>query len=141
MEEQEGELLEKVVQAVLKNVAIPLDVAKHPASLVEKLQDFEGTMRLHNDEHVEVKVVGIVGFGGVGKTTLAKAFFNRKRSDYHESSFLVDVRETSTRKSVSYLQRKLIEDLKHTKNIKIESPDQCIGILKRHLSHCQALVI
>lgn len=40
MEEHEEELLEKVVQAVLKNVAMPLDVAKYPTGLAEKLQDF-----------------------------------------------------------------------------------------------------
>ena len=90
---------------------------------------------------MKVKVVGIVGLGEVGKITLAKALFNCKRSDYHESSFLFEVRETSNRKSVSYLQRKLIEDLKHTNVIKIDSPDQRIGIVKQHLSHCHALII
>ena len=44
MEEHEEELLKKVMQAMLTNVAMPLDVAKYPASLVEKLQDFEGTL-------------------------------------------------------------------------------------------------
>lgn len=60
------------MQAVLKNVAMPLDVEKYPTGLAENLQYFEGTLRLHHDKHVEVKVVGIVGISGIRKMTLAK---------------------------------------------------------------------
>lgn len=41
---------------------------------------------------VEAKVVGIVNVSGVGKTTLAKEFFNRNISSYDAASLLCDVR-------------------------------------------------
>jgi len=94
------------VQSVLKRVSkTSLFVAKYPTGLENKLQDFENTVlsQQGQEQNVLAMVVGIVGGGGIGKTTLAKEFFNRRSSCYNGSSFLFDVRETATRMSLMYL--------------------------------------
>eukprot|EP00253_Pinus_taeda_P036398 PITA_36398 len=144
----EEDLLDKIVQSVFKNLPkTPLYLAKYPTGLQEKLQEFEEIVLSQFEERKgskvmgkEAKVVGIIGAGGVGKTTLAKHFFNCKRSNYNESSILFDMREEIAINSLIYLQSKLIKDLRHT-DVEIESHDQGIEKLKKLLSSCNALIV
>ncbi|RWR92624.1 disease resistance protein TAO1-like protein isoform X2 [Cinnamomum micranthum f. kanehirae] len=55
---------------------------------------------------------GFHGMGGVGKTTLAKALYNKLVSQFEHRSFISNVREASMQPNgLVFLQRKLLGDL------------------------------
>lgn len=75
------------MKCVLRKVRkIGLTVATYPTGLEEKVVEFEKI--LFEGQSGKLKLMGIVGMGGMGKTTLAKELFNMKSSNFDESCFL-----------------------------------------------------
>ncbi|XP_049932436.1 disease resistance protein L6-like [Nymphaea colorata] len=71
------------------------------------------------------RIVGIHGIGGVGKTTLATAIYNRSRCLFTATSFIGNVREESRSKGLVYLQKQLIQDIcKGKDKVEINTPSQ-----------------
>ncbi|XP_059076036.1 disease resistance protein RUN1-like [Cryptomeria japonica] len=107
-------LCEKIVSRVLQEIErriTPLQFANYPIGLDKMVEDFERSCL--ETPNTEVKMVGIFGMGGSGKTTLAKELFSRKRSSYSSASFLFNVRESHARSDLRSLQSKLLKDLFH----------------------------
>ncbi|GLJ33137.1 hypothetical protein SUGI_0666990 [Cryptomeria japonica] len=133
------DLCEKIVSRVLQETEKmkPLHVAKYPVGLADLVQDFE------NSCSQTAGTVGIFGLGGVGKTTLARELFNRKRSSYSASSFLSDVRESHAKGKLHYLKSQLLKDFfpedQKVKDLDIRSVDQGIGELKDRLGRARHL--
>lgn len=137
---QEGKLLKKVVQDVLKEVNdVPLEVAKFPVGLSKRVEKLEALL-LSNPDGNKATVVGIVGMGGVGKTTLAKAVYNRIRSNFRATTFLHDVKELIDRDGLTAVQEIILTDLLRF-DCKIRNIDEGKVFLRRRLNKAKNILI
>lgn len=80
------EVVKRVVELMAEKTEYYM-AQKRRSYLDDKIKYFETTV-LAQQHTGEVQVVGIVGLGGVRKTTLAKDIFYGKHSEYNNSYFL-----------------------------------------------------
>ncbi|GLJ10179.1 hypothetical protein SUGI_0123500 [Cryptomeria japonica] len=136
-DEDEARVLKNIVNCAIKIMKKkgPLWVTDRPVGLDELVQGFESVAGEET-----VKITGIVGMGGSGKTTLAKELFNRNFSSFERCSFVFDVREAASRNALPDKQKKLLADL-GVHHSPFDHVDEGKVILANRLSSHRALIV
>ncbi|KAG2409446.1 TMV resistance protein [Vigna angularis] len=107
---EENDLIQRLVRRVLKELSnTPMGVPEFAVGLDERVEKVMEVLQVQSNG---VKVLGLYGMGGVGKTTLAKALFNALVNRFEHRCFISDVRQVSSKHDgLVSLQSKIIKDL------------------------------
>ena len=92
-------------------------------------------------ESNDVRMIGICGIGGIGKTTIAGYVYNQISWGFECSSFLENVRDVYKSKGQLRLQNQLLNDILGGENKKISNVRQGAYVIKNSLQFRKALIV
>jgi len=137
----ESELLQNILVDILRILDVSLlSITKFPVGLESYVKKMT---KLIDDQSSKVCMIGIWGMGGSGKTTTAKAIYNRIHRKFKgRTSFIESIREVcdNNSKGTIHLQQQLLLDLLKIKQ-KIHSIALGITTIETRLQGQRALVV
>ncbi|KAL7205251.1 hypothetical protein ACSBR2_018228 [Camellia fascicularis] len=136
----EAKLIQNIVEEVLTKVNHTfLNVATHPVGIDSYVKDINLLLSIGSDG---VRMIRIHGLGGIGKTTIAKAVYNFISLQFESSCFLANVREVAGQlNGLVQLQEQLLSKLLKRKNLKIDSVDKGMTLMKQKLHSKRVLIV
>ncbi|XP_031121264.1 TMV resistance protein N-like [Ipomoea triloba] len=142
----ESKFIEEITKEVLRVVNfIPMNVAKHPVGIDYHVRAVLNLLQMQKNDGV--RVIGIFGMGGVGKSTIAKALYNHLIMSFQEfegSCFVANIRQEVSNKGdngLVSLQEKLLHKTLKRKNFEIDNVDEGISLIKARLRCKRVLIV
>ncbi|XP_057446068.1 disease resistance protein Roq1-like [Lotus japonicus] len=138
--QSEYKFIISIVDMVSKNLNhSPLHVADNPVGLESPVLQVESLLQLVSYECDNM--VGICGIGGIGKTTIARAVYNKIADQFDGLCFLADIREKAINNhGLKQLQETLLSDILG-EDVKIRDINHGIPLIKRKLGRKKILLI
>ncbi|KAJ0751850.1 putative P-loop containing nucleoside triphosphate hydrolase, leucine-rich repeat domain superfamily [Helianthus annuus] len=106
--------------------------------MVTRVKDVVSSLEIDSDD---VRMIGIWGMGGGGKTTLARAVFDSISILFEAKCFVENVREGSKGSSLKELQKKVLQSVLNDKSIEVESVYDGKSLMKRMLCSRKVLLV
>ncbi|MED6110796.1 hypothetical protein PIB30_046127 [Stylosanthes scabra] len=137
--EHESELIEEIVKEISEKLPDTFSNASQGLiGIDENFKFLRPLMAIESDE--EVRIVGIWGMGGIGKSTIAKALFDKYASRYEGSSILC-VKEELENCSRHSLYEKLFSQLLGGEYHLVNGPQARLEYVRRRLNRKKVLIV
>ncbi|KAK9995005.1 hypothetical protein SO802_024708 [Lithocarpus litseifolius] len=89
----------------------------------------------------EVRIIGIWGMGGIGKTTLARVVYDKVFNEFEGGCFIIDVGGESIKFGLPSLQQKLIREILMDDSVNIRDSIVGVRMIKNRLCHKRVLLV
>ncbi|GAU43798.1 hypothetical protein TSUD_285500 [Trifolium subterraneum] len=137
----------EAIKDIVENVTRLLDktdlfIANNPVGVESRVHDMIKLLDQDIQQSYDVLLLGLWGMGGAGKTTIAKAIYNKIGRNFEGRSFLANIREVWKENAAQVnLQEQLLFDICKEMTTKIPSVEYGKIILKDKLCHKRVLIV
>ncbi|KAM7528418.1 hypothetical protein LguiB_031828 [Lonicera macranthoides] len=136
----EGQLVKKVVQDVM--LGLEKNYTQLPGNLVGLDYHIKAMKELLNVNSNGIRVVGIHGIGGLGKTTIAKVIYNQLCEGFERCCFIEDVRANSNgQNGIVELQTHLLCKIRKKEVGKINNVDEGINQIEEAVGKKKVIIV
>ncbi|KAL4585965.1 hypothetical protein LXL04_010593 [Taraxacum kok-saghyz] len=134
----EAEAIDQIVKEIsVKLRSVHLTKDENLVGMESRMRNLELSLGIGSDD--EVRMIGIKGMGGIGKTTLARAIFHKISSQFIGKSFVDNVREASKARGLLSLQQQVLKDVFRDDNI--SSFQEAISMMKDRMPLKKVLLV
>ncbi|XP_040366476.1 TMV resistance protein N-like [Rosa chinensis] len=137
----EAKFIRKIAEDISAQVAkrSHVDVTQHPVGIESRVQDM---LELLDVGGSDVRMVGIWGIDGIGKTTIAKAVYNLIACRFEGCCFLGNVKADSVpHRGLVRLQNNLLYEILGGRKMKMTDADRGIQVIKERLGGKKVLLV
>ncbi|XP_034676085.1 disease resistance protein RPV1-like isoform X2 [Vitis riparia] len=138
--EYESKPIEEIINHILKRLNPKfLPIKEHMVGMDVHLEELKSLLKMQLDD---VRMVGIYGIGGIGKTTIAKMVYNDILCQFNGASFLEGVKNRSKCYSDQLqLLQELLHGIMEGGHLKLESINDGMNMIKGRLGSKKVLVV
>ncbi|KAL4580671.1 hypothetical protein LXL04_016872 [Taraxacum kok-saghyz] len=136
----EASFIKKIIEDIsieLYNINFSFD--KNLVGIETRVNDIVSSLEIGSDD---VRMIGIKGMGGAGKTTLARAVFDKISIQFEGKSFVENVREVTNTPSsgLKSLQQQILSHVLNDKDMIISGVRDGQNIMKRRMRGRKVLI-
>ncbi|XP_056174738.1 disease resistance protein L6-like [Syzygium oleosum] len=132
----------ELARLIARKVSVKLNVSRvHiPDDLVGIDESVNKVVYLLNVESDDIRLIGICGMGGIGKTTLAKVVYRKLSTNFESHSFISNIRGASQGSGLSSGQRQLVSDIIGDVGVELSSTDHGMNMIKTRFCRKKVLI-
>lgn len=140
-DEVEAEIVKKIVKDISMQIdQRPVHVAEHLIGIHPRLIELNSMLKLGSDE--DVRMIGLWGPGGIGKTTLGSALYNNFSRQFEGSCFLADVcKALEGPKDLAALQKQLLSEILPGRRLVVFDVRKGISLMQNNLYRKKVLLV